>query len=90
MAVNYSRLFHQLIDMGISNNQLADDTQISSNIITRLKQNEYVSLEAIECALQLKKILNCFYRLVSKNSLGVLIKRYTVYSEPLNEKENDD
>lgn len=49
-----------------------------------------VSGTAIECAQQLKKILNCFYSLVSKNTLGVLNKRYTVYSEPLDEKENDD
>ena len=48
MAVNYNRLFHKLIDMGISNSQLADDAQISPNIITRLKRNEYVSLETIE------------------------------------------
>ena len=48
MAVNYNRLFHKMIDMGISNSQLAEDAQISLNIITRLKRNEYVSLETIE------------------------------------------
>lgn len=56
MAVNYNRLFHMMIDMGISNSQLAEDAQISLNILTRLKRNEYVSLETIE---KICKTLKC-------------------------------
>lgn len=48
MAVSYDRLFHLMIDKKISNTQLKDMAGVSANIITRLKKNEYVSLESIE------------------------------------------
>ena len=48
MAVNYDKLFHLLIDKRMSNAQLADKAGISANIITRIKKNEYISLESIE------------------------------------------
>lgn len=48
MAVSYDRLFHLMIDKKISNTQLKDMAGVSANIITRLKRNEYVSLESIE------------------------------------------
>lgn len=48
MAVSYDRLFHLMIDKKISNAQLKDIAGMSANIITRLKRNEYVSLESIE------------------------------------------
>lgn len=48
MAVNYDKLFHLLIDKRITNAQLADKAGISANIITRIKKNEYISLESIE------------------------------------------
>lgn len=48
MAVSYDRLFHLMIDKKISNTQLKDLAGVSGNIITRLKRNEYVSLESIE------------------------------------------
>lgn len=48
MAVSYDRLFHLMIDKKISNAQLKDMAGVSANIITRLKRNEYVSLESIE------------------------------------------
>ena len=44
---------------------------------------------AIECAEQMKKSLNCFYSLVSKNTLGVQ-KRYTVYYELLDAVQEED
>ena len=37
----------------------------------------------------MKKSLNCFYSLVSKNTLGVQ-KRYTVYSELLDAVQEED
>lgn len=48
MAISYVKLFHLMIDRGITNVQLKDMAGISANIITRLKRNEYVSVESIE------------------------------------------
>lgn len=54
MAVCYDRLFHLMIDRRITNAQLIAKAGFSANILTRLKKNEYVSLESIEklcCAM---------------------------------------
>ena len=56
MAICYNRLFHMMIDKKITNAQLKDMTGVSGNIITRLKRNEYISLESIE---KICKTLNC-------------------------------
>lgn len=48
MAVCYNKLFHKMIDSKMTNAQLARDAGISLNIITRIKRDEYVSLESIE------------------------------------------
>lgn len=48
MAVRYKKLFHLMIDQNMTNAQLAEKAGISLNIITRLKRDEYVSLETIE------------------------------------------
>ena len=48
MAVEYKRLFHRLIDARMSNAELAKQAKISLNIMTRLKRNEYISMESIE------------------------------------------
>ncbi len=48
MAICYDRLFHLMIDKKISNAQLKERTGFSANIITRLKRNEYASIESIE------------------------------------------
>lgn len=48
MAVKYDKLFHLLIDRKISTAQLAKKAQVSANIITRLKRDEYISIESIE------------------------------------------
>ena len=48
MAVCYDKLFHMMIDKRITNVQLMERAKFSANIITRLKKNEYVSLESIE------------------------------------------
>lgn len=55
MAVCYDKLFHLMIDRHITNAQLITKTGFSANILTRLKKNEYVSLESIEkscCAME--------------------------------------
>lgn len=56
MAVCYDKLFHLLIDKRISNSQLMEKAGFSANIISRLKKNEYVSLESIE---KICSALNC-------------------------------
>lgn len=48
MAVTYKRLFHLLIDRGIQTTKLTEKSGFSANIITRLKRDQYVSLESIE------------------------------------------
>lgn len=48
MAVCYDKLFHLMIDKDITNAQLREKAGVSANIITRLKKDEYISLESIE------------------------------------------
>lgn len=48
MAVTYKKLFHLLIDRGISTSELSDKAGFSANILTRLRRDQYVSLESIE------------------------------------------
>ena len=48
MAVSYKKLFHLLFDKGMSNAELMEKSGFSANIITRLKRNQYVSLDSIE------------------------------------------
>lgn len=56
MAVCYDRLFHLLIDKRISNAQLKEKAGFSANIITRLKRNEYISMETVE---RICTVLDC-------------------------------
>ena len=56
MAVTYKKLFHLLIDKGMTNAELMESAGFSANIITRLKRNNYVSLDSIE---KICKVLNC-------------------------------
>ena len=48
MAVSYKKLFHLMIEKGMTNAQLQQKAGFSANIITRLKRNGYISLESIE------------------------------------------
>ena len=48
MAVTYSRLLKLLIDRKMTTAQLRNRAGVSANIITRLKRDEYISLESIE------------------------------------------
>ena len=56
MAVTYKKLFHLLIDKVMTNAELMEKSGFSANIITRLKRNNYVSLDSIE---KICKVLNC-------------------------------
>lgn len=48
MTISYKKLFHLLIDKDISNSDLQKATGFSANIITRMKREQYVSLESLE------------------------------------------
>lgn len=48
MAVSYKKLFHKLVDLELSNAELAKKAGITLNVITRMRRNEYVSLVSVE------------------------------------------
>ena len=48
MAVTYKKLFHLLIDKGMTNAELIEKAGFSANIITRIKRDNYISLDTIE------------------------------------------
>lgn len=48
MAVTYKKLFHLMIDRNITNAELMEKAGFSANIITRLKRDNYLSLDTIE------------------------------------------
>ena len=56
MAVTYKKLFHLLIDKGMTNAELMEKAGFSANIITRIKRDNYISLDTIE---KICKTLNC-------------------------------
>ncbi len=56
MAVSYKKLFHLMIEKEISNVQLQQKARVSANVITRMKRNQYISLESIE---SICSALNC-------------------------------
>lgn len=56
MAVSYKKLFHLMIDKGITNAELIEQAGVSANIITRLKRNNYLSLDTIE---KICRVLHC-------------------------------
>ena len=56
MAVSYKRLFHLMIDKGVTNAELMEKAGFRANIITRLKRDHYVALDSIE---KICYALNC-------------------------------
>lgn len=48
MAVTYKKLFHLLIDRGIQPAELTELAGFSANILTRLRRDQYISLDSIE------------------------------------------
>ena len=56
MAVTYKKLFHLLIDKRMTNAELMEQAGFSANIITRIKRDNYISLDSIE---KICKTLNC-------------------------------
>lgn len=56
MAVSYRKLFHCLVDKGMTVSDLQKKAGYSANISTRLRNDSYVSLETIE---KICRVLNC-------------------------------
>jgi len=56
MAVSYKKLFHLLIDRNITNSELQQQAGFSGNIMTRMKREQYISLESVE---KICHVLNC-------------------------------
>ena len=56
MAVSYKKLFHMLIDKNMTAAELQKEAGYSANISTRMRRNEYVSLDSIE---KICRVLNC-------------------------------
>ncbi len=48
MAVSYKRLLHMMIEKDITNAQLMREAGISANIITKLKNGQYIALDKVE------------------------------------------
>ena len=48
MAVNYDKLFRVFEERNMKTNEILDSVGISANILTRIKRNEYISLESVE------------------------------------------
>ena len=56
MAVNYDKLYTVIADRNVKESALATYAGVSRNIITRIRRNEYISMESIE---KLCQALNC-------------------------------
>lgn len=48
MGVSYKRLLHMMIEKDMTNAQLMRDAGISANIITKLKNGQYIALDKVE------------------------------------------
>lgn len=56
MAVNFDKYFRMVDEKGITYSQMLKEANISGNILTRMRRNEYVSLESIE---KICRVLEC-------------------------------
>ena len=56
MAVSYKKLFHMLIDRNMTAAELQKEAGYSANISTRMRREEYVSLDSIE---EICRVLDC-------------------------------
>lgn len=56
MAVSYKKLFQMLIDRNMTAAELQKEAGYSANISTRMRRNEYVSLESME---KICRVLGC-------------------------------
>ena len=72
MAVTYKKLFHLLIDKGMTNAELMEKAGFSANIITRIKRDNYISLDSIETV--------SYTHLISSNSFLYSLQEDVSYS----------
>ena len=56
MGVSYEKLFHLLHERKITTRELEKQAKFSGNITTRMRRNEYISLESVE---KICRTLNC-------------------------------
>lgn len=56
MSVSYKKLQHLLIEKEITHSQLMRDADISANIISKVKNGQYIALDKVE---SICKALNC-------------------------------
>lgn len=56
MGVRYEKLFHLLDERNMTTRELEKQAGFSGNITTRMRRNEYISLESIE---KICSTLNC-------------------------------
>ena len=56
MAVSYKPLMHMSIERDISNAELMRRAKISANIITKIKNGQYIALDKVESICQ---AMNC-------------------------------
>lgn len=52
MAVSYIRLLHLMIEKDVSNTELMRKAKISSNIISKIKNDQYMALNKVESICQ--------------------------------------
>jgi putative transcriptional regulator len=48
MSVSYKPLLHMMIERDVSNAELMRRAHISANIITKIKNGQYIALEKVE------------------------------------------
>ena len=48
MSVSYKRLLHMMIEKDVSNSALMKKADISANIITKIKNGQYIALDKVE------------------------------------------
>ena len=48
MAVSYEKYFRMAKEKGITTSRILEEANISANILTRMKRNEYISLDSVE------------------------------------------
>ena len=48
MSISYKRLLHMMIEKDISNQDLMRDANISANIITKIRNGQYMALDKVE------------------------------------------
>lgn len=56
MAVSYKRLMHLMIEKDVTNAELMRKANISANIISKIKNGQYMALDKVESICQ---AMNC-------------------------------